>query len=122
MLVFALTIPSVPALAADGTDAVFTHSVRLSLDKGSINSDAANDLDVLRIFKRTIPADEAIQSVETIGFVDDGAKISAVVLKYSMNLSGAKISKDTYKLTTVSKMAAVFWKSAKMHRLHCVFM
>ena len=42
-------------------------------------------------------ADEAIENVIAIGFVDlDGAKLKAVAVQYSVDLSGAKVSPDDF--------------------------
>lgn len=44
-----------------------------------------------------ISADEAIESVETIGFVDtDGAKLAAIAVKYSVDMTGADVDTDTF--------------------------
>lgn len=47
---------------------------------------------------------DAITGVETIGFVDtDGAKISKVVVKYNMDMTGADVSAATYEIVTNAK-------------------
>lgn len=44
-----------------------------------------------------IAADDAIESVTTIGFVDtDGAKLSAIAMKYNVDLTGAELSGDLF--------------------------
>ena len=44
-----------------------------------------------------ISADEAIESVETLGFVDiDGSKINAIAVKYNIDLTGAEVSLDDF--------------------------
>lgn len=44
-----------------------------------------------------LSADDVIESVETIGFVDtDGAKLSAIAVKYNVDLSGAEIDTDAF--------------------------
>ncbi len=46
-------------------------------------------------------ADEAIQSVTAIGFVDiDGAKLQAIAVRYSVDLTGADVAAGTYKIET----------------------
>lgn len=46
-----------------------------------------------------ISADDAIAGIETIGFVDnDGAKLSAIVVEYAADLSGAEVSTDTFEV------------------------
>ncbi|MCD8331540.1 MAG: S-layer homology domain-containing protein [Oscillospiraceae bacterium] len=48
----------------------------------------------------TISAEDAIVGLETIGFVDvDGKKISAIVLEYSEDLSGAEVDTETYEVS-----------------------
>ena len=54
---------------------------------------------VLTIPEEGVPADEAIVGVKTEGFVDnDGAKFSKVIVEYNMDLTGADITTETYKL------------------------
>lgn len=44
-----------------------------------------------------ISADDAIESIETIGFVDtDGAKLSAIAVKYNVDLTGAEVDTDMF--------------------------
>lgn len=46
-----------------------------------------------------ICADDAIMGVKTIGFVDnDGAKVSAIIVEYSVDLTGAKVSTDLFEV------------------------
>ncbi|MGL5436817.1 MAG: prolyl oligopeptidase family serine peptidase [Lachnospiraceae bacterium] len=46
-----------------------------------------------------ISADDAIVGVSTMGFVDlDGAKVSAIVVEYNVDLEGAQLSADTYEI------------------------
>ena len=48
-----------------------------------------------------ISADEAIESITAIGFVDiDGAKLQAIAIEYSVDLTGADVSADAYKIET----------------------
>ena len=57
-----------------------------------------------------VPADEAIQSVMAIGFVDlDGAKLRAVAIEYAEDMTGADVGADTYELSgyTFTSAAAV---------------
>lgn len=47
----------------------------------------------------TVSADQAIRGVTAIGFVDtDGTKVSAIAVEYNMDLTGAKVDKDTYEI------------------------
>lgn len=49
---------------------------------------------------RIISADSAIVGVHAIGFVDtDGAKLSAIVVEYNVDMKGADVSADTYEIT-----------------------
>lgn len=51
-------------------------------------------------FKPVISADSAIVSVHAIGFVDtDGAKLSAIVVEYNVDMKGADVSADTYDIS-----------------------
>ena len=46
-----------------------------------------------------ISADDVIEDVQTIGFVDtDGAKLSAIAVKYSVDLTGAQIDADAFSI------------------------
>lgn len=48
---------------------------------------------------KELTADDAIESVTAIGFVDiDGAKLQAIAVKYNADLTGADISADTYRI------------------------
>ncbi|MBR0283180.1 MAG: hypothetical protein IJQ81_16580 [Oscillibacter sp.] len=47
-----------------------------------------------------ISADDAIESVETLGFVDiDGSKISAIAVRYNVDLTGADVSAEDFTIT-----------------------
>lgn len=47
--------------------------------------------------KETVSADDVIESVETIGFVDtDGAKLEAIAVRYRVDLTGAKLDTDLF--------------------------
>lgn len=49
--------------------------------------------------KLILSADEAIVGIRTIGFVDtDGAKLSAIVVEYNIDLTGAQISTELYEV------------------------
>ncbi len=50
--------------------------------------------------KPVISADSAIVGVHAIGFVDtDGAKLSAIVVEYNVDMTGADVSVDKYAIT-----------------------
>ena len=47
-----------------------------------------------------ISADDAIEGVETLGFVDiDGSKIEAIAVRYGVDLTGADVSADDFAIT-----------------------
>jgi predicted peptidase len=57
---------------------------------------------------RTITADQAIASVTTTGFVDvDGAKVQTIAIKYNVNLKGAKIDLDSFRVWDYAQGQAV---------------
>ncbi|MCD8122443.1 MAG: hypothetical protein LUE65_09460 [Clostridiales bacterium] len=72
--------------AVDG-EASEVESGTLSVDESSTESFAV------------MSADEVIESVETIGFVDtDGAKLSAIAVKYGVDLTGADVRADQFEI------------------------
>ena len=47
----------------------------------------------------TVSADSAIQGVSTVGYVDvDGAKVSAIIVEYNVDLSGAQVSPALFEI------------------------
>ena len=49
--------------------------------------------------KQTLSADEAIVGIQTIGFVDtDGAKLSAIVIEYNVDLTGAQVDPSIFRV------------------------
>ena len=52
---------------------------------------------------KELTADEAIESVTAIGFVDiDGAKLQAIAVKYSVDLTGTEVSAKDYQIEVAS--------------------
>lgn len=66
----------------------------------ALNCNVEWDADTNSILVTTsdaVSADQAIKSVSAIGFVDvDGTKAKAIAVEYAMDLTGAKVDKDTY--------------------------
>ena len=49
----------------------------------------------------TVSADDAVVQVSTIGFVDlDGAKISTVVVEYNVDLAGAQVTPEMFRVVS----------------------
>lgn len=61
-----------------------------------------------------IKADDVMESVHSIGFVDtDGAKVSAVVVKYNMDLTGAKIKASDFEVSTYATRNKNRWETGE---------
>lgn len=58
-----------------------------------------------------VRADDVIKGVHSIGFVAaDGAKVSAVVVEYAMDLTGAKLSTDDFEVSTYATRNQNRWE------------
>ncbi len=60
---------------------------------------ATNTISIESNSANTISADDAIKSISTVGYVDlDGAKTSAIIVEYSVDLSGAQVSPSLFEI------------------------
>lgn len=58
-----------------------------------------------------VQADDMIEDIHSIGFIDaDGAKVSAVAVKYGMDLTGAKISTGDFEVSTYATRNQNRWE------------
>lgn len=81
-LLVAFTLAACTSAGTDSTD----------MDGTAADADSAAETTELS-------ADDAIESVETLGFVDvDGSKTYAIVVRYGVDLTGADIDVDTFEI------------------------
>ena len=63
----------------------------------SETTDGASDAETANADRTEISADDAIEDVEALGFVDiDGSKIQAIAVRYNVDLTGAEVSADDF--------------------------